>query len=100
MAPSKPYAAIGNKLCIFVKTPMNGAVRNHIRAQTMHENMQIFCFRIVINSFVHVNRIACEHVVAIFDIIANVMPIVTYAISDTAKIKVHMSLLNFNDCHV
>lgn len=62
---------------------MNGAVSSQIRAQTTQENMHIFCFVVGTNSLVHVNKTACEHVVAIFEIIANVMPNVTYDVSET-----------------
>lgn len=63
--------------------PMNGAVSSQMRAQTMHENMHIFCFSFDTSSLVHVNKTACEHVVAIFESMASVMPSVTYSISET-----------------
>lgn len=48
-----------------------------MRAHTMHEKMQMLRFRVATNSLVHVNRIACEHVVAIFDSIASDIPSIT-----------------------
>lgn len=62
---------------------MNGAVNSQMRAQTTHENMHIFCFVVGTTPLVHVNKTACEQVVAIFEIIANVMPSVTYSVSET-----------------
>ena len=62
---------------------MNGAVSSQIRAHTTHENIQIFCLVVGTSSLVHVNKTACEQVVAIFEIIANVIPNVTYEVSET-----------------
>lgn len=62
---------------------MNGAVSSQIRAQTTHEYMHIFCLLVGNSSFVHVNKTACEQVVAIFEIIANVIPSTTYVVSET-----------------
>lgn len=78
-----PNAANGNRLCKNVKTPMNGAVSSQIRAHTTQENIQIFCLVVGTSSVVHVNKTACEQVVAIFEIIANVIPNVTYVVSET-----------------
>lgn len=78
-----PNAANGSRLCTYVNTPMNGAVSSQMRAQTTHENMHIFCFFVGTSSLVHVNKTACEHVVAIFESMASVMPSVTYSISET-----------------
>lgn len=78
-----PNAANGNRLCKNVNAPTKGAVNSQIRAQTTHENMHIFCLVVGTNSLVHVNKTACEHVVAIFEIIANVMPSDTYVASET-----------------
>lgn len=79
----KPNAANGNRLCKNVNAPINGAVSSQIRAQTTHENMHIFCCVVGTTSLVHVNKTACEQVVATFEIIANVMPSVTYVVSET-----------------
>lgn len=81
----KPNAANGNRLCKNVRAPMNGAVKSQMRAQTTHENKQIFCLVVGTSSLVHVNKTACEQVVAIFEIIANVMPSDTYVVSDTIR---------------
>lgn len=78
-----PNAANGKRLCKNVNAPMNGAVRSQMRAQTTHENMHIFCLVVGTTSLVHVNKTACEQVVAIFEIIANVMPSVTYSVFET-----------------
>lgn len=78
-----PNAANGNRLCKNVTAPINGAVSSQMRAQTTHENMQIFSFVVGTSSLVHVNKTACEQVVAIFEIIANVMPSATYVVSET-----------------
>lgn len=64
---------------------MNGAVSSQMRAQTTHENRQTFCLVVGTSSFVHVNKTACEQVVAIFEIIANVMPSDTYVVSETIR---------------
>lgn len=66
---------------------MNGAVSKQMRANTTHENVHIGRDCTGTNVAVHVNSTACEHVVAAFEIIANVMPSITYAISDTASRK-------------
>lgn len=66
-----------------VNAPINGAVSNQIRAHTTQENMQIFCFVSGNSSTVHVNKTACEQVVAMTDNIANVMPSEMYAVSET-----------------
>lgn len=78
-----PNAANGNRLCKNVTAPINGAVSSQMRAQTIHENTHIFCFVDGTSSLVHVSKTACEHVVAIFESIANVIPSVTYSISET-----------------
>lgn len=75
--PSKPKAANGNKLCINVSTPINGAVNNHIRAHTIQENIQIFRFNVGTNSLVQATKIVCEQVVAAFDINAKAIANVT-----------------------
>lgn len=62
---------------------MNGAVNNQIRAHTTHENMHILYFVVGTSSLVHVNNTACEQVVAIFEIIANVIPSATYSVAET-----------------
>lgn len=85
--PNHANAHNGNKLCKNVIAPINGAVSSQMRAHTMHEKMQIFCFDDEINSFVHVTNTVCEQVVDIFDNIARVIPMTTYTISSTAKIE-------------
>lgn len=54
-----------------------------MRAQTTHEKMPIFCLVTGSSSAVHVNKTACEQVVAITEIIANVIPNEMYAVSET-----------------
>lgn len=66
-----------------VNAPINGAVSNQIRAHTIQENMQIFCFVSGNSSAVHVNKTACEQVVAMTDSIANIIPNEMYAVSET-----------------
>lgn len=68
-----------------VTTPMNGAVSNQMRAHTMHEKTQIFCCAGDTSSPVLVTNTVWEHVVAIFESIASVMPTNTYPFSDTVK---------------
>lgn len=70
-----------------VTTPMNGAVSNHMRAQTMQENMQICCCAGATSSPVLATNTVCEHVVAILDSIASVIPMATYQFSDTDKME-------------
>lgn len=83
----KPNAANGKRLCKNVNAPINGAVSKQIRAKTMHENVYVGRIWIGTTVLVQVTNTACEHVVATFEIIANVMPSVTYAIFDTMKWK-------------
>lgn len=64
---------------------MNGAVSRQMRANTTHENVHICRIDVGTDVPVHVNSTACEHVVAAFEIIANVMPSITYAVSDTVR---------------
>lgn len=78
-----------------VNAPINGAVSNQIRAHTTQENMQIFCFVCGNSSTVHVNKTACEQVVAMTDNIANVMPSEMYAVSETVIII--FVVVNVND---
>lgn len=61
-----------------VKAPMKGAVNSQIRAHTIHENTQIRCLTAGISSAVHVTSTVWEHVVAIFDNIANIISRVTF----------------------
>lgn len=70
-----------------VRAPMNGAVNNHVLAQTIHEKMPIFCLALFgISSAVHVTKITCEHVVAILDSIANVISSATVHGSGTENL--------------
>lgn len=93
----KPNAANGNRLCKNVNVPINGAVSSQMRAQTTHENMHIFCLLVGTSSLVHVNKTACEHVVAIFESIASVMPSVTYSISETYSIVMTKMTSKYNE---
>lgn len=62
---STPNIANGNICSNPTKAQMNGAVNNHIRAHTTHENIQIFRFSNGNNSPVHVNSIDCDVDIAI-----------------------------------
>lgn len=71
-----------------VIAPINGAVSNQMRAQTIHEKIQIRCFADGTSSPVLLTKTVCEQVVAIFDSIASVIPRITYTFSETKKNKI------------